>query len=731
MCKTTRLFLIFLLLTATAWATDVRGVVQTAKEEPINGAVILHRDSGKKTLSNAQGVFRLSLPDSLKIILEVIHPDYIEQEISISKNDLNKNLTVTLIPYIRQHEEVVVTALRYPESSVTIPAAETVVTEESLEEKITPNIAQALLDLPGVSNIGAGGFSLVPNIRGLARHRVLILIDNARVTSDRRTGPSASFVSPKDIKTIEVLRSPSSVFYGSDAIGGVVHILTKEAPLSDTIGGTFSTKYGTINQEKGLGFSLRGKKKDTGFYLSLQGTSARNYRSPEEEILMSKFTQGSLFGKISHNTKKRELHISYLGARGKDVGKPNQDSLTKPTLYPMESQNFIQLQWLEKDVGGSGDINFQAWLNPNSLETQKEKLKNYKTSESYSKTESLDYGFHLSYGNKIGKYFRLKCGVDWFGRTRSRAINRNTEFDSAGNVTDIYEESPYSGGKRRDLGIFISADYTAIEKLDLITGIRADFIQLGALPGGYTAKEKSSYSAFTGFVGGTYKIAPSVVVFTNLARAYRAPSLNELFYSGITGRGFIIAQPGLKPEMSYNLDFGLKVIQKRFFVGAYAFYYLIDDMIERYLIEEALYTYGNINRGEIKGYEIELEYYPMPGWRIFSNFFSFKGKSLNSDDSLNDIPPHRLYLGTKFWIGKLSLELNATLQGEKTNPGPAEVAIPGYDTLGFKASYFIASTVQCYVVLSNVTNALYIARPDPSAVEEPGSNFLIGLNFSF
>ena len=728
---TTGLFLIVLLIVTTAWATDVKGVVQTANGNPINDVVILHRDSGTKTLSDKHGVFIISMPESDRIVLEIIHPDYIEQEISIGTKDFKKKLIVTLSPYIRQQEEVVVTALRYPESSATVPAAETVVTEENLEEKITPNIAQALLDLPGISNIGAGGFSLVPNIRGLARRRVLILIDNARVTSDRRTGPSASFVSPKDIKTIEVLRSPSSVFYGSDAIGGVVHIMTKEAPLSDMIGGTFSTKYGTINQEKGIGFSLRGKKKHTGFYLSLQGTSAENYRSPEEEILMSEFTQGSLFGKISHNTKKREIRVSFLGARAKDVGKPNQDSLTKPTWYPMESQNFLQLQWMEKGLDGHGDINFQAWLNPNSLETQKEKLKDYKISESYSKTESLDYGFHLSYGRKIGNHFRLKGGADLFGRTRSKAINRNADFDTSGNITDIYEESPYSDGKRRDLGVFISADYTGVKNLDLVTGIRADFISLEALPGGYSEKEKSSYSAFTGFIGGTFKIVPSVVFFTNLARAYRAPSLNELFYSGITGRGFILAQPGLKPEMSYNLDIGLKVIQNRFFVGAYAFYYLIDDMIERYLVEEALYTYGNINRGEIKGYEIEVEYYPMPGWRIFGNFFSFKGKSLNSDDYLNDIPSHRLYLGTKFWIGRLSLEVNATLQGEKTNPGPAEVAIPGFETFGLKASYFIASAVQCYVVLSNVTNSLYIARPDLSAVEEPGRNFLIGLNFSF
>lgn len=731
MRKTIGLFFIFFIFLTPALATDIRGVVQTGKGTPIPDVVILHRDSGKKTLTDENGVFRLSLPAAEKAVLEVIHPDYIEQEISISKKDIQKKIVVTLSPFIRQQEEVVVTALRYPESSATIPAAETVVTKESLEEQVTPNIAQSLLDLPGVSNIGAGGFSLVPNIRGLARRRVLILIDNARVTSDRRTGPSASFVSPKDIKTIEVLRSPSSVFYGSDAIGGVVHILTKEAPLSDTIGGTLSAKYGSINQEKGIGFSIGGTKNHTGYYLSFQGVSAENYSSPEKEIQMSKFTQGSLFGKITHKTKKREIHVSFLGARGKDVGKPNQDSQSKPTWYPLESQNFIQLQWLEKNVGGAGDINFQAWLNPNSLETQKEKIKSYKISESYGKTESLDYGFHLSYGKKIGKHFRLKGGVDWFGRTRSKATNNDKTFDASGNVVDTYEESPYSDGRRRDLGIFISADYKGIKRMDLVLGLRSDFIHLEALPGGYSTKEKSSYSAFTGFMGGTFKITPSIVFFTNLARAYRVPSLNELFYSGITGRGFIIAQPGLKPEMSYNLDLGLKIIQNRFFMGVYAFYYLIDDMIERYLVEESVYTYGNINRGEIRGYEIELEYYPMPGWRVFGNFFSFKGRSLKSDAYLNDIPSHRLYLGSKFWIGRLSLEVNATLQGSKSNPGPAEVAIPGYESFGLKASYFIASTVQCYAVLSNVTNSLYIARPDPSAVEEPGRNCLIGLNFSF
>lgn len=712
-------------------AAEIKGVVQTPKGFPVEEAVILHRTSGKKTLSDEYGFFTLNVPNGEKIALEIIHPDFIEQEILISEKDIGKKIVIKLTPYIKQREEVVVTALRFPESSASIPAAETVVSEGLLQEKIVSNIAQGIQELPGVSNIGAGGFSLVPNIRGLARRRVLILIDNARITSDRRTGPSASFVNPGYISTIEVLRSPSSVFYGSDAMGGVVHILTKEASRQEAIGADFSAKYGTTNQEKGVGLSLNGWKKNTGFYLSFQGSAAGNYHSPRGEVLMSDFTQGSLFGKVSHFTPKREIRFSYLGARGNDIGKPNKNSQSNPTWYPVEAQNLVQLHWLEKNIGKEGEISFQVFFNPNFLETKKEKLQEYKTSESYSKTQSQDYGMHLAYGKKISQDFRLKGGIDLFGRAGAKAVNKDSAFSENGNVINFFEETPYDRGKRRDFGLFISADYKGIKGLDLVGGMRGDFIHLEANPGGHSTVEENSLSALTGFLGGTWEVFPAVVLFANLSRAYRAPSLSELFYTGITGRGFIISQPDLNPETSLNLDLGLKIIQERLFVGVYAFNYLINDLIERFLLEESIYTYGNINRGEIRGIELELEYYPIPGWVIFGNFFSFHGKSMEADGHLNDIPPSRLYAGTKFWLGRFSIEANATIQQNKTNPGPAEIEIPGYARVGLKASYFLDSSLQIYLVLDNVFNTKYAIRPDPDAVEEPGRNLLLGLNFSF
>ncbi|MCJ7484991.1 MAG: Plug domain-containing protein, partial [Candidatus Aminicenantes bacterium] len=208
------------LLGIAAQAMEIRGTVISPGQSLVVGAVILHRESGAKTETGAGGEFVLDIPEADRIRLEVIHPDYYEREFLIERKTLGKKVQLVLVPLIRQNEEVVVTALRYPEASIKVPAASTVVSSEALSEKMAPNLTEALQGIPGVGALGSAGFSLVPSVRGLARRRVLYLIDGARLESDRRTGPNGSFVSPEDIERIEVLRSASSVFYGSDAMGG-------------------------------------------------------------------------------------------------------------------------------------------------------------------------------------------------------------------------------------------------------------------------------------------------------------------------------------------------------------------------------------------------------------------------------------------------------------------------------------------------------------------------------
>jgi hemoglobin/transferrin/lactoferrin receptor protein len=721
-----------IVLSMYALGAEIHGTVVGAGQNPVPGAVVLHRGSGAKTETDAGGKFVLEVPHADRVRLEVIHPDYYEREFLVERKAFGKALFV-LVPLIRQNEEVLVTALRYPELSIDVPAASTIVTEQTLAEKMAPNLTEALQEVPGLGGLGAGGFSLVPSVRGLARRRVLYLIDGARLESDRRTGPNGSFVSPEDIARIEVLRSASSVLYGSDAIGGVIQVMTRGPRSDDGLQGRLRTGYATVNGEKGAGFELEGARRPWAFSLSLQYVDAGEYSMPGgEKALQSQYTQGSFLAKVGHLTDRHEIVLSYLGARGTEIGKPSPTAATKPTWYPRENQNLLQLHWKENDVGKGGELLFHAFVNPNFLETQTNTYDafSFLALESYAKTDSADFGAQLSYAKKISPAFRLEGGVDYFGRSGADAYNRYTTLDTSGAVTAVAEEYPYLDGSRGDLGIFLSGDYSGIKRLDILAGARYDILRMKALPLDTAAPVVTHDDQPTGFVALSYKLHEHMTAFANVSRAYRLASINEKYYTGISGRGFIVGNPDLRPESSLNLDAGLKFPGRRFFFGLYAFRYRIDDMIERFRLDPTTYTYGNIERGQLQGFEIEAEAFLLAGWKIFGNAARISGKSLETGAPLNDVPPHQIYAGTRFWAGKFSAELNATFRLAKPDPGPAEVPVNASQLVNLRATY-LWHELSFYILLGNVFNATYIARADPDAMVEPGRNLRLGFAYAF
>jgi hemoglobin/transferrin/lactoferrin receptor protein len=723
--------LICALFTIAAQAVEIRGTLVSPGQNPVAGAVVLHRESGAKTETDAEGRFVLDVPEAVRIRLEVVHPDYYEREFLIERKTIGKRVLLVLVPLIRQNEEVLVTALRYPELSVSVPAASTVVSGEALSEKMASNINEALQDVPGVGALGSAGFSLVPSVRGLARRRVLYLIDGARLESDRRTGPNASFVSPEDIERIEVLRSSSSVFYGSDAIGGVIHLMTRTPRFDGGIHGRLLTGYATVNGEAKGGLSLETSVKSWAFSLSYQYADADEYRAPGgTKVLQSQYTQGSLLAKIAHRTEKREVDFSFLGARGTDTGKPNTTAATKPTWYPRENQNLLQFQWKEKNVGKDGELLFHAFVNPNFLETLTDTYAGFRTQESFAKTDSTEFGSQLSYAKKLAPSLRLEGGIDYFGRGTADAYNKYTSFDEFGAETAVIEEFPYVDGSRGDLGFFLSADYSGIRRLDILGGVRYDLLRMKALPLGQESPVVTKEDQATGFLAVSYKLVKNMTAFINLSRAYRLASINERFYTGISGRGFIVGNPDLRPESSLNLDGGLKLLGRRFFFGLYAFRYQIDDMIERYRLDPSTYTYGNIEKGRLQGLEFEAEAFLLPGWKVFGNVAAIRGRSLETGVPLNDTPPVRIYAGTRVWMGKLSAEVNATFRLAKANPGPAEIQVASSELVNLKATYLWRG-LNFYVTLGNLFNTAYIARADTEAMVEPGRNLRLGFVYAF
>ncbi len=727
------LFIILILIFYSSFlaAETLKGRVLSPAGVPVSRAEVTLINLGQSTLTDDQGQFSLEVPSGDRSLrLKIKHPDYFEQEFQVRRPSAGQVLSFVLTPFIPQKEEVVVTATRFPEPLTSVPAATSVVSPITIEEKLPAHITDIVQEATGVTSLGSGGFSVVPSIRGLARRRILLLVDGARLSSDRRTGPNASFLNPEDLARIEVLRSPSSVYYGSDAIGGVINFLTYTPPAEDHFRVNGSLKYGTVNDERKVNLAFSGASKGLAYYFSLRNDEADNYRAPSGEIPLSHFTQSSLFGKVVKYSDKREVSASFLLGRGSNIGKPASNSASRPTWYPRENQNLFQFDWKEKSFGPKGQLNFHFYLNPNFLETRADRIKNsVKTQESFARTESTDFGLQLVQEYRLLPHFRLNTGLDLYGRVKARAYNRYINFDSSGSIIETIDEYPYDGGRRTDAGLFATLDYSGFPGLDLVGGLRLDFLNSRAKTGGEILSTRDE--ALTGFLAASYQLFKQISLFANFSRAYRTPDLNEKFYTGITGRGHIIANPDLKNESSLNFDAGLKITGRRLFLGFYGFSYSIDNLVERYLIGYQLYTYGNVDRGRIKGLELEWEYFPVSRLSFFGNGYLYDGKSRVSDGPLNDIPPARLIIGSRVWFNRFSFEVNSYLQAEKDQPGPAEIAIPGYGLLNLKATCNLNRWFRLYLRVNNLLDKEYLARPDPDSRVEPGRNFLFGLSFAY
>ena len=128
-------------------------------------------------------------------------------------------------------------------ATIAPPAAAALLMSREETERLRPTrLVEALEDVPGASNSGSGQ-SAVPTLRGMARGRTLILLDDGRVTTERRAGASATYLDPFSIENLEVVRGPGSVAYGSDALGGIIHARIA-SPNSEAPSGRFEVAAG-------------------------------------------------------------------------------------------------------------------------------------------------------------------------------------------------------------------------------------------------------------------------------------------------------------------------------------------------------------------------------------------------------------------------------------------------------------------------------------------------------
>lgn len=723
-CRRSCLLFLAALAAARLGATEIRGTVMDIYDRPLAGVRIQVGAGGPACISDEKGEFAIRVAATRGILqLCFASPLHYGEKRSVSLDAPSRRLKVFLIPLRLLREDVTVTALNEPERALSVPFAQSVVPRLALAENRPETIVQAVQNSPGVSVIGKGGVSATPSVRGLARRRILLLAGGARITSDRSAGASAQFYPPELAQRIEVVRSAASVIYGSDAIGGVIQIVPRDVP--DVGSPLVALNLGGDSAERRVngGFSLDKRTGPWSLRAAMQASRAGDYSSPAGRVLNSGFNYyaGNLV--VAYEAGTRSFSLNFLKSAGRDVGKPERtNDPAVASFYPEENVNLLTISYGDDALLAGGSLNLSFFLNPNDYEL--DKVKKAVQQVEIAKNRAVDFGGRAFWRKALNGRLSCQLGVDYFGRA---GVDMRNETWKAGRLSGSAQ--PLLHGRRGDLGLYATIDYSGPAACDLLAGARLGAFWRQALSDGVPFEKSQLAPAF--FLGATRKISASLTVFLNASTAFRMPSLSEAFYTGISGRSSIVGNPGLEPESSFNLDAGVRIHRRAVFVGVYLFQCSIRGMIEKFPLGDAAYTYDNIERGRIRGLEAEFQLNAAKKLEFFGNAFVYRGVSTASGHYLNDVPSAKLFLGARLWLGRFWGEWNWLGSAAVAHPGPAETPVPAYAVHDLKTGYYFSNRLFLSLKIANLLDRNYFANADPDIPPAKGRDLSLGLNLNF
>lgn len=686
---------------------SLRGSVTKSGGIPLPKARISVEQSNISTETDDQGNYSLTLPSgTYTIIVEAQGYEIRGETVSIQDNK-QIQLDFSLMPQTLAFEEIVL-ATEESDSTVSVSSPTSVVNPQNQAE--TSSVLSSVTDVPGVAPLGQGGLFQVPSIRGAARERTILMLESVRVTSERRTGPSFSFVDPLLMEKISITRGPAPVLYGSNGETGLIQASLLE-PNSSTFSANIHTGYQSNIDENWQAITFKDGGDRFQYSFGAARREAGAFESGDDQKFSSGYTRVNLMGKARWFSDAGTLTLMALPAWTDDIEKASSDALTRPTLYPEERHQIYAIDWQNPLIQSVYDYQVQVWYHPNSLITQDSQLTDGAiTSRNIVYNDTDDYGIRFRLGRSLGESWNLWSGVDHFGRKDVNA--RQESFVPSESGFDVVN-SFYSikDGTYSDTGLFLIST-GRIATTIANAGVRLQRVATENHAGDTISDSEYSWS---GNIGISYPFSENWDAIFNVGRGIRPATISEKFFTGETGRGSITGNRNLVTESNLEFDGGVRYHTTNGFAGLYVFHNDIEDFIARVRLADGSFTYFNLPEVRIYGVEGEA-YYGWNDFRFYGNFHSIVGID-NLDQDINDIPPSRFVGGIEYEpIGsRWNASIEFVRQFEKTDSGPDELARDAAFILNAKAGIGLFSNLRLRVSGFNLTNETYYDSADNRA----------------
>ena len=709
---------VLVLLCLPLEALAFRGRVVDRDGRPVANATvsILGRTGEAITDKDGRFVFQPDPPVPFELLV-IDRAGTYSRPILIESLDAAAELLVTVAPILNESVTVSGSA---PSIESTPGAATASLSARDVAVRQPTNLMQAIENVAGVNQVSEGQ-AAVPAIRGLARGRTLILIDGARVSSERRVGASATFMDPSLIEGVDVSRGPGSVAYGSDAFGGVISVRTRRvlpgSPLSvlfsGTVGAGIPDRRGSIELSKGLPAG--------GVLFAAHARQADDWTSAEDEVFNSGYADRGFMVRAEQQLGAGYLTAGWQSDFGRDIERPRNNSRTVRFYYPHEDSHRFTAGYEARNVGGLQRLAVTGFVGRYEQQTDQDRFATPTTGRSIERADVAANDFHVrGFGEKLAGRARVEFGVDINGRFDLNAIDDLIQFDLAGNVASTRPNVSIDTARRVDNGVYASIETAVSPVLVVSGGVRGDYVTTRN-SGGHFGDRSTGNGAASGYASATLGSFGGFSLTAQLARGFRDPVLSDRYYRGPTGRGFITGNPELNPETSVQADLGLRYVSQRFRFATFYYEYRIHDLIERFQTTTDFFFFRNRGTARVRGYEVEAQATLPAAFTIDFAAQVAEGRALDDHAYLDDISPINVTaIGRKQFGERAFAQLRWSYFSADDHFGPTERAVPGYTLVDAAAGYRLARPLELRIQARNLLNELYFASQDVRAVLAPG-----------
>ena len=730
MRTSTFVLLICFLLPLPAFAFKARVVDQQGRPVAKATVSILGRTGEATTDQDGRFEWKPDPPPPFEILVIDAGGNY-SKPVIIDALNPETELVVTITPLV---SESVMVSGSAPSIEATPGAGTTSISGRDVAVRQPTNLMQAVENVAGVNQVSEGQ-AAVPAIRGLARGRTLILIDGARVSSERRVGPSATYMDPAIVESVDVARGPGSVAYGSDAFGGVISVRTRRvlpgspfgAQFSGTVGAGIPDKRAFIELSKGL---ARG-----GVSFAAHTRDADDWDSPEGEVFNSGFSDHGFLARFEHAAGPGTFSASWQSDLGRDIERPRNNSRTVRFYYPAENSHRLTTGYEVSDLIGFERVSFTGFIGMFDQRTDQDRFATATAGRTIERADIEAKDFHVrGFGERLMGKARLELGVDVNGRYGLHAVDDLITYNLAGDVVSTRPNVSVDKASRTDTGVYAQVDAAMTPMLSVGAGVRGDYVTTKN-SGGYFGDDSTGNGAGSGYASATLGGSAGVSVTAQIARGFRDPVLSDRYYRGPSGRGFITGNPALNPETSTQFDVAVRYTAPAFRVATFFYHYRIDDLIERYL-EPSLgpdnFLFRNRGEARVRGFEVEGQLTLPAGFSLDLAGQVAEGRALDDDAYLDDISPINFSATVRKQFGSRAFaQLRGAYFSDDDHFGPTERAVPGYTLIDAATGYRIARPLELRIQARNLLDEEYFASQDVRTILAAGRSVSLTANVKF